>query len=159
VVTSSLTKAFGLSGLRCGYVLAEPELARRMWRLNDFFAVNAAHPAERLSVVALDRLAPIAARARDLLLTNRRALDAFFAGRRELVCLRPPFGTVVFPRLETGDVDAFCTFLRERYETSVVPGRFFGAPGHFRIGVSGAAPSVAEGLERLARALGDFAAR
>ena len=38
VVTSSLTKAYGLSGLRCGWILAEPELAQRMWRLNDLFA-------------------------------------------------------------------------------------------------------------------------
>ena len=41
VVTSSLTKAFGLSGLRCGWIFAEPELAKRMWLLNDLFAVYA----------------------------------------------------------------------------------------------------------------------
>src|ERR1051325_2181998 len=38
VVTSSLTKAFGLSGLRCGWICAEPELAKRMWLLNHLFA-------------------------------------------------------------------------------------------------------------------------
>src|SRR5262249_38320497 len=31
VTTGSLTKAYGLSGLRCGWILAEPELARRIW--------------------------------------------------------------------------------------------------------------------------------
>ena len=35
LVTSSLTKAFGLSGIRCGWVLASPELTHRMWRIND----------------------------------------------------------------------------------------------------------------------------
>ncbi len=44
LVTSSLTKAFGLSGLRCGWVLATPELAHRMWHINDLYGVNAAHP-------------------------------------------------------------------------------------------------------------------
>ena len=38
VVTSSLTKVYGLSGLRCGWILAAPDLARAMWRLNDLFA-------------------------------------------------------------------------------------------------------------------------
>jgi aspartate/methionine/tyrosine aminotransferase len=45
ITTSSLTKAYGLAGLRCGWVLAEPELAKAMWRINDLYGVNAAHPA------------------------------------------------------------------------------------------------------------------
>jgi aspartate/methionine/tyrosine aminotransferase len=53
VTTSSLTKAYGLAGLRCGWVLAEPALAQAMWRLNDFYGVNAAHPGERLSVIRI----------------------------------------------------------------------------------------------------------
>jgi hypothetical protein len=52
IVTSSLTKAYGLSGLRCGWILAAPELAHRIWRLNDLFAATAAHPAECMSVMA-----------------------------------------------------------------------------------------------------------
>ena len=48
VTTTSLTKAYGLSGLRCGWILAEPELAKKMWRLNDLFGNIPAHPAERL---------------------------------------------------------------------------------------------------------------
>ncbi len=66
VVTSSLTKVYGLSGLRCGWILAEPDLARAMWRLNDLFASIPAHPAELLSVVAMEHLAQIRdARAED----------------------------------------------------------------------------------------------
>src|ERR1043166_6468723 len=55
VVTSSLTKAFGLSGLRCGWIFAEPELAKRMWLLNDLFASTPVHSGERLSVVAMQQ--------------------------------------------------------------------------------------------------------
>ena len=46
IVTTSLTKVYGLSGLRCGWILAQPDLARAMWRLNDLFASIPAHPAE-----------------------------------------------------------------------------------------------------------------
>src|SRR5215207_6080944 len=49
VVTSSLTKVYGLSGLRCGWVLAEAALAQKMWRLNDLFGAIPAHAAELLS--------------------------------------------------------------------------------------------------------------
>ena len=52
VATSSLTKAYGLSGLRCGWIFAEADLAERMWRLNDLFAATPVHVGERLSVMA-----------------------------------------------------------------------------------------------------------
>ena len=71
IVTSSLTKVYGLSGLRCGWILAEPDLARAMWRLNDLFASIPAHPAELLSVVALEHLDRIRERARKIVEADR----------------------------------------------------------------------------------------
>jgi aspartate/methionine/tyrosine aminotransferase len=156
VTTGSLTKAYGLSGLRCGWILAEAGLARRIWRMNDLFGVNAAHAAERLSVVALDALAPIARRARDLLDANRSLLNAFLDRHPQLLESRPRFGTTVFPRLANGSGDAFSAQLRERYDTSVVPGRFFARPERFRIGVSGPTAELAEGLARLSEAIAAF---
>ncbi|HEV3409821.1 MAG TPA: pyridoxal phosphate-dependent aminotransferase [Chthoniobacterales bacterium] len=157
IITSSLTKAYGLSGLRCGWILAEPELARRIWRLNDLFGVNAAHPAEQLSVIAFDHLERFRARTRKLLAQNRALLDAFLDSRADLECFRPPGGTVVFPRLWHGGADAFVELLRTRYETSVVPGGFFEMPQHFRIGIGGPTAEVAHGLERISAALDEFA--
>ncbi|MBA3607693.1 MAG: pyridoxal phosphate-dependent aminotransferase [Chthoniobacterales bacterium] len=159
VATSSLTKAYGLSGLRCGWILAAPELAHRMWRLNDLFAATPAHPAERMSVMAFDQLGQFRERARALLQTNRALLDAFLDSRGDLECVRPPHGSIVFPRLPEGDPDAFFTLLREKYETSVVPGAFFEAPRHFRLGVGGETSNVQTGLERLGAALDEFTSR
>ena len=56
VVTSSLTRCTGVSGLRCGWILAEPDLARAMWRMNDLFAATPVHPAELLSVAVFEHL-------------------------------------------------------------------------------------------------------
>jgi aspartate/methionine/tyrosine aminotransferase len=156
VVTTSLTKAYGLSGLRCGWILAQPDVAHRMWRLNDLFAATPVHPGELLSVAALDQLGKIDARARAILAANHQALDAFFRGRSDLDGFRSPWGTVCFPRLKNGSVDAFCEFLRARYQTSVVPGRFFEMPDHFRIGIGGDPAMTAEALRRLAAALDDW---
>jgi len=62
---------------------------------------------------------------------------------------------VVFPRLTRGSVRDLCERLRERYETSVVPGRYFGMPGHFRIGIGCRSSVLREGLRRLDLALRD----
>src|SRR5438105_5032079 len=67
VATSSLTKGYGLSGLRCGWILAEPDLAEKIRRLDDIFAASAPNVMERLSVRAINQLPKIAARAKSML--------------------------------------------------------------------------------------------
>jgi aspartate/methionine/tyrosine aminotransferase len=156
VVTSSLTKAFGLSGLRCGWIFAEPELARKMWLLNDLFAATPVHAGERLSVVAFSQLDELAARAKTLLDRNRALLNDFLDTREELEAVRPEFGTVMFPRVRSGDADQLCRLLREKYETSVVPGAFFELPAHFRVGIAVETQVLEEGLERLGEALNEI---
>jgi len=153
LVTSSLTKAFGLSGLRCGWVLASAEICHRMWRINDLYAATPAHPAERISVIALDHLDRVAARAQEILASNRQHLDSVLDEQRQLDVFRPEYGTIVFPRLQGGKAEEFMRLLRDEYETSVVPGRFFDMPDYFRIGIGGEPEMTREGLERLRRAL------
>lgn len=153
VITSSLTKAFGLSGLRCGWIFAEPELAHKMWLLNDLFAATPVHAGERLSVVALDQLSELADRAKTLLDHNRGLLNEFLDTREDLETVRPKFGTVMFPRVRNGDADLLCSLLREKYETSVVPGRFFELPAHFRVGIAVSSDVLEQGLARLGEAL------
>jgi hypothetical protein len=156
LVTSSLTKAFGLSGLRCGWVLANPELADRMWHINDLYGVNAAHPAELLSVIALDNLDPVAARARQLLDANRPPLEAFLRSRDDLEYFLPEYGTIVFPKLRKGSVEALDRLLREKYETAIVPGSYFDMPQHFRIGIGGDPEMTRAALERLSAGLDEL---
>ncbi len=155
ITTNSLTKVYGLSGLRCGWILARPELALKLWRLNDLFGVIAAHPAERLSCVALEHLDTIAAHARRLLQTNCELLNSFFASQDKLDWTAHRFGTTSFPRLKQGSADELCRLLAAKYETSVVPGRFFEMPQHLRIGIGGDTGALTEGLERLSRALAE----
>jgi aspartate/methionine/tyrosine aminotransferase len=158
VVTSSLTKAYGLSSLRCGWAVADPDLVRRMWRLDDLFGVVPAHPAVRLSVLALDRLDLPAERARRTLEANTSAANAFLAGRPDLRCPPVDGGMIAFPGLLGGEVEALCERLRSRYETTVVPGRFFGASSHFRLSLGSAPATFEAGLANLGRALDDVAA-
>jgi aspartate/methionine/tyrosine aminotransferase len=159
VTTSSLTKAYGLGGLRCGWILAEPELAGKLHRLNDLFGVVPAHAAERLSVIALANIERISARARSLLEANRALVESFLDSRDDLVAMRPRFGTVIFPRLARGSVDSLAALLREKYETLIGPGKFFEMPEHFRLGLGIETETLAGGLERLGAALDEMAGK
>jgi len=156
IVTSSLTKVYGLSGLRCGWIISDPEQAEKMWQLNDKFGNIPAHMAELASIVALGELPRIAETVRARLDRNRKLLWEFLDRREDLEVFRPPFGTIVFPRLKRGNVDRMCDLLRTKYETTVVPGRFFDMPDHFRIGIGGESEPLEEGLRRLGLALDEL---
>jgi hypothetical protein len=153
IVTSSLTKAYGLSGLRCGWILAPAPLAQDMRRLNDLYAVVPPHVAERLSLLAFHRLADVRRRASAILAANRAAYREILGGHPGLDQILFDHGTTVFPRLAAGDGDAFFELLKDRFETSIVPGRFFGRPDHIRVGLGGDPATTRPGLERLAAAL------
>jgi aspartate/methionine/tyrosine aminotransferase len=155
VVTNSLTKVYGLSGLRCGWILAQPHLAQEMWRLNDLFGSIPAHPAELLSVVAFEHLDKIRRRARKVVEADRAVLTKFLADPAldDVSAVQTPFGTTSFLGLKERSSDKFLGKLREVYETSAVPGRFFGMPAHFRIGMGVNTEMLAEGLRRFALAL------
>jgi aspartate/methionine/tyrosine aminotransferase len=156
LVTSSLTKAFGLSGLRCGWVLANRDLTDRMWHINDLYGVNAAHPAELLSVIALDNFDTVVARATQLLAENRPALEAFLRSRDDLEYFLPQHGTIVFPKLRHRSVEALDRLLRDKYETAIVPGSYFEMPQHFRIGIGGDPEMTRVALQRLGAALDEL---
>jgi aspartate/methionine/tyrosine aminotransferase len=156
VATNSLTKVYGLSGLRCGWILAEPELAERMWRLNDLFGVNQAHQAERLACIAFEHLDEVRGGMPAILDANRRLFNAFAERRSDLECAAAEHGITAFPRWSGGDTQRLDDHLRTDYDTSVVAGRWFEMPDHFRIGFGLPTRDFEEGLGRLGHALDDL---
>src|SRR5262249_51172988 len=137
VVTNSLTKVYGLSGLRCGWIFAEDELAERMWRLNDLFWGNQPHQSGKLACFALDHLDEIAGENAPRLVANRAIFNDFVAARSEVECMLAEHGVTVFPRWAGGDTEPLHALLRSNYDTSIVPGRWFDMANHFRVGLGG----------------------
>jgi aspartate/methionine/tyrosine aminotransferase len=154
VATSSLTKSYGLSGLRCGWILCGEEAAERMRRMNDLMGVAAPFPAEQLGCVAFQRLAQLEARSRRLIEPNLRLVHRFLEEHADLLdCVVPQRSMTVFPRLKLAESsDPLHDRLRRR-DTSIVPGKFFEAPRHFRLGFAVATEDVAVGLSRLSETL------
>jgi aspartate/methionine/tyrosine aminotransferase len=158
VVTNSLTKICGLSGLRCGWVLAQPELIQKMWHLADMMYGIPAHPSERMAVAALEHLPAIHRRSRAILDSNHAAFRRFLGGREDLQLVYHGMGTVAFPKLTSGDVGRLYGILTDRYEAAIAPGKFFEMPEYFRIGLGGKPEVFEAGLHRLGSALADMAA-
>ena len=112
VVTSSLTKVYGVSGLRCGWILAQPDLAWKMRRLNDLYSATPVHPGELLSVAAFQHLDLLRERARPIVEADRKLLRDFLKQQSSLSAVSTEWGTTSFPRLLNGNADAFLERLR-----------------------------------------------
>ena len=153
VVTSSLTKAYGVSGLRCGWILARPDLAGKMRRLNDLYSATPVHPGELLSVAAFQHLNLLRERARRIVEADRKLLRDFVKEQTRISAVETKWGTTSFLRLLNGNADRFLERLRSEFEVSAVPGPFFEMPDHFRIGMGVNTEMFAEGLNRIGRAL------
>lgn len=153
IATSSLTKVYGLSGLRCGWILAEEKLAESMWRLIDLFYATPVHASELMSIHVFKNMDWIRRRAKEIITVNNETIQTFFSTFDKLTPPRDGYGLVTFPKLLSGNADDFCAQLRSKFETSVVPGRFFEMPDHIRIGLGLNEEILEKGLENIREAL------
>jgi aspartate/methionine/tyrosine aminotransferase len=167
ISTNSLTKVYGLSGLRCGWVLAPRQVARQVRLVSDYVNPEGVLLGEMAAAAAFERIELLDERSRALMRANRRLLDQFLALAPDYVeCVPPDAGSICFPRLRQGSGEQLAELLREKYDTSVVDGRFFAAPAgsaagdcarHVRISISNETEVVREGLSRVRQALADLA--
>jgi bifunctional pyridoxal-dependent enzyme with beta-cystathionase and maltose regulon repressor activities len=118
--------------------------------------VNQAHQAERLACIAFGRLDEVLGDTPAMLARNRDTFNRFLDSRSDLSCTPARHGIVAFPRWTGGDTAALDALLRDRYDTAVVPGRWFEMPDHFRIGLGCPTEILSEGLARLGQALDEF---
>ena len=153
ITTSSLTKSYGLSSLRAGWVIASPDVTYRVRRARDVVDGTGSIVAERLATLAFEHLETLRGRAVRILIRNKEIADAFLQSRRDLEWA-PSAGTVVFPRIRgVEDATPFVERLMRERRTAVGPGVFFEAPAHFRLGYGGNTETIRAGLAHLAAAL------
>ena len=154
ISTNSLTKSYGLGGLRVGWVLASPDVARAARRVRDVVDVCGALPAERMAVIAFQRLDALADRARRIIQPNAERVSQFLSARSDMEWVPPDGGTMVFPRIRgVRDTRQLASDLMEQHQTALVPGAFFDAPEHIRIAFGADAATVSSGLTALGHAL------
>jgi len=154
VVTNSLTKSYGLAGLRLGWAIAPAQIVERLRRTRDVVDNAGNAPSDRLAALAISMRAKLAERARSLLAANIEQATRFLAGQPRLEVAEPPGASVTFPRLRgAADSESFVQTLLDRHGVAVAPGRFFESPAHFRISLAGRPEVLTKGLEGIAKAL------
>ncbi|MHB8053844.1 MAG: pyridoxal phosphate-dependent aminotransferase [Candidatus Aminicenantales bacterium] len=139
IVISSLTKAFGLAGLRCGWILAPPRIVPMIRRVVDHLYVEHVFPAEQLSARVFPLLDGLMAKTRVWTDKNKAIVRDFIANDPRLDWVEPDGGIVAFPRVvarvgEEDGGDRLARELRETKDTLIVPGSFFEDARHFRLG-------------------------
>jgi aspartate/methionine/tyrosine aminotransferase len=152
VVSTSLTKVYGLGDLRMGWALAAPDVVRRMKAHDDYLLVNLPALSASVALAAWGRLDAVAARHRELAGANFRTLASWVRGRKDLLWSPPDGGISAFlevPALRGKDDVAWVEGLLEATGVCVAPGSMFGEPGSFRVSFGMAGDRFREGLDRL----------
>lgn len=154
VSVNSLTKSYGLAGLRVGWMIADADTVERALRVRDVVDAVGSIPSETLGVLAFERLDALLERARRVLGPGAALFRDWIASRPELAWVQPRGGAVAFPRLlGADDAEPFVDMAAAEHGVGVTPGRFFGEPAHFRVAVAGEHAVLERGLEALGRAL------
>lgn len=137
VSLGGLAKAYGLAGLRIGWIATQNEgLLNRIATIKDYLTICNSAPSEFLAALALRHSEELTERVRRITASNLNLLDDFFPGRSNLFdWQRPPAGTTAFPRYLNGSSEALCEAAVERAGVLLLPSTLFEAgDAHFRIG-------------------------
>jgi capreomycidine synthase len=150
----TLSKCFGLPGLRVGWCIAAPSVLERCIRWRDYITLHLSPLVETIAAAAISQAELLIAPRREQAQRNLDILRAWLGENEEDIRWVPPRGGVcVFPRLPEMDVEAFCHRLAREKKVLLVPGNCFGHPQHVRLGFGGSAAGLQEGLGRLGELL------
>jgi capreomycidine synthase len=147
----TLSKAYGLAGLRVGWCLAAPELLERFVHWRDYTTLYLSPLIEAVAERAIEKADSLRdsrlARAR----TNLEILAHWVRQHSEFVeWVRPKGGVTAFVRMHgVDDVEEFCHRLGQEHGVLLVPGSCFNNPGHARFGFGGPTADLEEGLARV----------
>lgn len=162
IVTSGLSKAYGIPGIRIGWIVAPPPLVDDCWSQHDYLTIGPNKLSDRLAQIAVrpDNRERLYARTRAILQHNlpiAREWIRSFGGR--LAWREPVAGAMALVRYE-GTVPSLelAERLRTRQSTLVVPGTHVGLEGHLRVWIGGREDFLREGLGRIGRELSTVAA-
>ena len=151
----TLSKAFGLPGLRLGWCIAPPDVLERMMSWRDYVTLHLSPLTEFLGREAVRHCSCLLAPRLEQARRNRGLLAAWVDERKELVDWTLPAGGVcAFVRFrEMRDTEPLCRFLAHQHKTLLVPGSCFGMPEFVRLGFGGSTASFQRGIEFLSRCL------
>ena len=163
IVTGGLSKAYGLPGLRIGWVVGPPTIAAALWSYRDYTTIAPGALSDALARRALEpaRRTAILGRTRAILNENFPIVARWLDRHGGLFSYAPPdAGAIVYARYHHGiNSTELVTRLRQEKSVLVVPGDHFGMDGYLRIGFGDEPSTLQAGLDRVDAGLADFGVR
>ena len=163
IVTSGLSNAYGLPGLRIGWIVGPPALVASLWSYHDYTTIAPGALSDALARRALEpaRRARILARTRAILNQNFPIVAGWLEAHGGLFTYTPPdAGAIVYARYRHAiNSTELATRLREEKSVLIVPGDHFGMDHHLRLGFGDDEKYLREGLARLGAGIADCGLR
>jgi hypothetical protein len=157
IVTAGLSKAFGLPGLRIGWIVGPAKIVAKLWSYQDYTTLTPSLVSDRLATVAMEpkRRERILARTRGIIRANLPILENWIHGHPDVFTYIPPVaGAIALVRYDL-PIASEALFDRLRRERSVLitPGSHFGIGKYIRIGYGYDVALTLKGLAQVDRTL------
>jgi len=155
---SSTTKCMGFSALRAGWIVTtDPDAARAIRLATDYLHVYPPVATTRLATRVLGHADELTRKADAVSVAGRRVIERWLSAENRISWVAPAAGLTGVLRLPTFMQDGvFCDHLRQRYETQVVPGTMFEAPGFVRLSYGVPLDHLEQALANITAALDDL---
>ncbi|MFQ5885052.1 MAG: aminotransferase class I/II-fold pyridoxal phosphate-dependent enzyme, partial [Thermoplasmata archaeon] len=153
IVTASISKVFGMGGLRLGWVIARSDLIEKMEGVKEYISVASATPSEQMAKLTFANRKGLLERAWGFVRKNRPIVKEWIDNNESVECSTLGEVNFCFPKLIGVDEVEFGRIAAEKYRTLIAPGRFFGLPSHFRLGYGMKTESLEDGLRNLTHAM------
>lgn len=153
IVTSGLSKAFGLPGLRTGWVLSTPKMIKHLCQYHDYLTLTPAYVSDYLADIVMrpDKRKEILQRTRRILNGNLPILESWIDKHGDTFnYCRPHAGAIATLRyrLPIASEPLFNRFRKEK-SVLITPGKHFGIGKYIRIGFGYDANKLEAGLKRM----------
>jgi aspartate/methionine/tyrosine aminotransferase len=153
ICTNSLSKAYGLSGLRIGWAVAAPDMIEELWRRHEYAVIAAAAPSMTLATIALqpEKRGRLLRRQKEISRAGWGVLEHWLAAQGGRFSVQPSEATsIAFVRYRApiGSYD-LAERIRQRASVLVAPGALLGAEQHLRITIGYETEKVQTALERI----------
>jgi len=162
IVTSGLSKAFGMPGLRSGWIVGPPELIRKVWIRHDYTTLTPNLISDRLTALSMlpEVRENIFARTRGIVRANLPPLEEWIAAQGEILTyVRPVAGAIAYMKYDLPIASReLVDKIRTEQGVLLVSGDMFGLGKGFRIGFGYDVERTLKGLERVATTLAEVAA-
>lgn len=148
IVLGTLSKGYGLAGLRVGWCLAAPELLEQFVHWRDYTTLYLSPLVEKVAERAVENYRVLLDLRLERARKNLEIVARWVEAHREFVdWVRPKGGVTTFVRMHgVADVDELCHRLGREHGVMVVPGSCFNQPGHMRLGFGGPTEDLEKGL-------------